>query len=273
MSITEKYKGKIIKKVSNTGVPKEEYNALTTQITLLEAQVNNLTTELAGKVTPAGDAVAGNVLKGKTFINSTGSTITGTMTDRGAKTFTPSASKQTGGAGYYSSVTCNAVTNLTAANIKKGVTVGGVAGSLAPATVTANGSSIVFTSFSYNYSQPIESLSNLSTSAYMYFKNMLFSYINGTIGIRIGACSRGSSIVGYNNSFMIKCTNISTGTSYTKEYIDYATGTSAVTNTFATPSCPAGFYKIEIGVSNKSITGSRGNYTSLHSLGLQLTMS
>ena len=49
MSITEKYKGKIIKKVSNTGVPKEEYNALTTQVVLLEAQVNELTTELTGK--------------------------------------------------------------------------------------------------------------------------------------------------------------------------------------------------------------------------------
>lgn len=132
MSITEKYKGKIIKKVSNTGVPKEEYNALTTQLALLEAQVNNLTTELAGKVTPAGTAVAGNVLSGKTFINSTGSTITGTMTNQGAKTFTPSASKQTSAAGYYSSVTCNAVANLTAANIKQGVVVGGVTGTCVP---------------------------------------------------------------------------------------------------------------------------------------------
>ncbi len=32
MTITEKYKGKIIKKVSNTGISKEEYNTLTNQI-------------------------------------------------------------------------------------------------------------------------------------------------------------------------------------------------------------------------------------------------
>ena len=40
--------------------------------------INNLTNELAGKVTPAGTAVASDVLSGKTFINSTGELITGT---------------------------------------------------------------------------------------------------------------------------------------------------------------------------------------------------
>ena len=103
-------------------------NNLNTDKTNLTNQVNSLTSELAGKVTPAGTAVAGNVLTGKTFINSTGQVVTGTMANQGAKTFTPSASKQTGAAGYYSSVTCNAVSNLTAANIKSGVTVGGVTG-------------------------------------------------------------------------------------------------------------------------------------------------
>ena len=42
-------------------------------------EITNLTNELAGKVTPAGTAVAGDVLSGKTFINNTGQTITGTM--------------------------------------------------------------------------------------------------------------------------------------------------------------------------------------------------
>ena len=40
--------------------------------------INSLTNELAGKVTPAGTAVASDVLSGKTFINSTGELITGT---------------------------------------------------------------------------------------------------------------------------------------------------------------------------------------------------
>ncbi len=41
MTITEKYKGKIIKKVSNTGVSKEEYDALINQINNLTEELNN----------------------------------------------------------------------------------------------------------------------------------------------------------------------------------------------------------------------------------------
>ena len=113
---------------------------LNTSVTLLNNQVNSLTSELVGKVTPVGTAVASNVLTGKTFINSTGNIITGSMANQGAKTFTPSASKQTGAAGYYSSVTCNAVSNLTAANIRSGVTVGGVTGTCVAAPTSMSGS-------------------------------------------------------------------------------------------------------------------------------------
>ena len=66
---------------------------------------------------------------------SDGTLYTGSMTNQGAqtKTFSPSGSSQsyTIPAGYHNGsgkVTCNAVSNLTAANIKKGVTVGGVTG-------------------------------------------------------------------------------------------------------------------------------------------------
>lgn len=41
MTIVEKYKGKVIKKVSNTGIPKEEYNALLNQIEELTEELNN----------------------------------------------------------------------------------------------------------------------------------------------------------------------------------------------------------------------------------------
>lgn len=81
---------------------------------------------------PSGNATASQVLTGYTFSNGSGVGISGTMANNGAKTFTPSASNQTSGAGYYSSVTCNAVANLTAANIKQGVTVGGVTGTCVP---------------------------------------------------------------------------------------------------------------------------------------------
>ena len=121
------------------GVEILEEDDMATLITKAETELNDknneissLQTELAGKVTPAGTAVAANVLTGKTFINSTGSTITGNMANNGAKTFTPSASKQTSGAGYYSGITCNAVANLSAANIKQGVVVGGVTGTCVP---------------------------------------------------------------------------------------------------------------------------------------------
>ena len=119
-----------------------QFNSLNTTITLLNNQVNSLTNELAGKVTPAGTAVAANVLTGKTFINSTGQTVTGTMANQGAKTFTPSASKQTGAAGYYSSITVNTDSNLVAANIVSGKKIFGVTGS---ATVSSLGGKIVET--------------------------------------------------------------------------------------------------------------------------------
>ena len=63
-----------------------EMSSLNTNITLLTNQVNNLTNELAGKVTPAGNAVAANVLTGKTFINSTGQLVTGTMANMSTHT-------------------------------------------------------------------------------------------------------------------------------------------------------------------------------------------
>ena len=77
-----------------------EINNLNTNITLLTNQVNSLTNELAGKVTPAGTAVAGNVLSGKTFINSTGNTITGSMTNRAANTNCVSTSTNSSGTLY-----------------------------------------------------------------------------------------------------------------------------------------------------------------------------
>ena len=89
---------------------------------------STLTGKISNLVAPAGTAVASNVLTGKTFINSTGSTVTGTMANQGSKTITPSASKQTLGAGYYSGITINGNSNLKAANIVEGVTIFGVAG-------------------------------------------------------------------------------------------------------------------------------------------------
>ena len=117
-----------------------QFNSFNTTITLLNNQVNSLTSELAGKVTPAGDAVASNVLTGKTFINSTGNTLTGTMANNGTKTITPKASAQTLGAGYYDKITINGDADLVAANIVSGKNIFGVTGSAtASKTMTLTG--------------------------------------------------------------------------------------------------------------------------------------
>ena len=100
-----------------------------------ENEISNLETELASKVTPTGDAVAANVLSGKTFINSTGQTITGTMANKGTKTFTPKATEQSEDAGYYTKVSCKGDVNLVAANIVSGKKIFGVTGTATVASL------------------------------------------------------------------------------------------------------------------------------------------
>ena len=80
-------------------------------------------------VTPAGTAVVGDVLAGKTFINSTGATLTGTMPNRGAVNITPGTTNQAIQAGYHngSGVVAGSA-NLIAENIKSGVNIFGVVG-------------------------------------------------------------------------------------------------------------------------------------------------
>ena len=86
-------------------------------------------------ITSGGTVTAASQILSGYKAYSDGTLYTGSMTNRGAqtKTFTPSASSQsyTIPAGYHNGsgkVTCNAVSNLSASNIKKGVTVGGVTG-------------------------------------------------------------------------------------------------------------------------------------------------
>jgi hypothetical protein len=109
--------------------------------------INSLTNELAGKVTPAGTAVASNVLTGKTFINSTGQTITGTMANNGTKTITPKASAQTLGAGYYDKITINGDADLVAANIVSGKNIFGVTGTASTLKSSSNFNYAFFTSY------------------------------------------------------------------------------------------------------------------------------
>ena len=79
---------------------------------------------------PTGDAATGDVLSGKTFSNSSGTGLTGTMTNNGGGgTITPGTSDQTVDAGYWSSAnTVSGDADLVTGNIRAGTTIFGVTG-------------------------------------------------------------------------------------------------------------------------------------------------
>ena len=54
MTISEKYKGKIVKKVSNTGISKEEYNNLISQVNELTKEVDDQKQQLTDKLVSEG---------------------------------------------------------------------------------------------------------------------------------------------------------------------------------------------------------------------------
>ena len=85
-------------------------------------------------------ATTANILETKTaYVN--GSKLTGTMSNRGNLTITPSTSTQTFNSGYYSTILTNAVSstidaNIQPNNIKAGTTILGVTGTLVPSAIT-----------------------------------------------------------------------------------------------------------------------------------------
>jgi formylglycine-generating enzyme required for sulfatase activity len=82
-------------------------------------------------------AVPGHVIGGKTYwglVNGNWGKQAGTMPNHGAKTYTPSAVEQAGGAGYYESIVIQSDPNLKPENIRAGVTIFGVVGTYTPTT-------------------------------------------------------------------------------------------------------------------------------------------
>lgn len=80
---------------------------------------------------PSGTASAADVLSGKTFSNNGGSGISGSMANNGAVNITPGASAQSIPAGYHNGAGSVAGDgNLIAGNIRSGVTIFGVSGSM-----------------------------------------------------------------------------------------------------------------------------------------------
>lgn len=93
---------------------------------------------------PSGNAVAADVVEGKTFSNKDDVGIDGVMVNNGAMTFNPGTSDQAVPEGYHNgSGTVNGDPNLSSGNIKNGVTIFGVAGILTVASGTANPSQVL----------------------------------------------------------------------------------------------------------------------------------
>nr|WP_283571182.1 phage tail protein [Paenibacillus brevis] len=92
-----------------------------------------LISKMTAIIKATGNATAADLLTGKTASNANGP-ITGTMPNRGAGgTVTPGTTNQTLAAGYYSSpITVLGDTDLVASNIRNGVDIFGVVGSLQP---------------------------------------------------------------------------------------------------------------------------------------------
>jgi len=81
-----------------------------------------------------GDAVAADVLTGKTFSNGTSSGIAGAMANNGAVTIMPGTTDQTIAAGYHNGLgTVSGDADLVAGNIVSGKTIFGVSGSASAA--------------------------------------------------------------------------------------------------------------------------------------------
>lgn len=89
---------------------------------------NELCNMVENIVLAEGNATVDKVLSGKTFVNSTGQLLTGTLPNRGSITLSPNGTT-TGSAGYYSSITIKGDSNLKASNILTGTSVLGVNGS------------------------------------------------------------------------------------------------------------------------------------------------
>ncbi|MDH6675715.1 hypothetical protein M2277_006436 [Paenibacillus sp. LBL] len=100
-----------------------------------------LIAKISGVIRATGNAVVADVLAGKTFSNASGNNLTGTMANRGAGgTVTPGTTNQTKAAGYYSSaITILGDPDLIAANIRTGVNIFGVVGTMIEGKQYASG--------------------------------------------------------------------------------------------------------------------------------------
>lgn len=123
----------------------------------LATKIDNIQTG----VTPAGTAVVADVLSGKTFINSTGNTLTGTMVNKSIENHHQLATDHTvwqadrvffqPPTGYYNGASwvCVSEPNFIATNIKSGVSMLGVSGTYTSDTTSPNTNHILSGAVAY----------------------------------------------------------------------------------------------------------------------------
>lgn len=116
-----------------------------------------------------GNAVAANVLSGKTFTATPGLKVHGTMASKEAETITPGVDDQTIAANQYltGAQTIKGDGNLSAGNIKKGVSIFGVAGTYAGSG--GSGSTIKTGSFTGAGTEAVIETGLSSISAFMVY--------------------------------------------------------------------------------------------------------
>ncbi len=113
-----------------------------------ETKIEGMPSLISQISTPlTGNAVVGDVLSGKTFYSNDATKKTGTMTNRGAVTLTPSKTNQTITAGYHNgSGYVVGDSDLVAANIKKSVNIFGVTGTYEGTAPNLQSKSVTYTS-------------------------------------------------------------------------------------------------------------------------------
>ncbi|WP_044479467.1 hypothetical protein [Paenibacillus antibioticophila] len=109
---------------------------------------DTLISKMATVIRATGNATAADVLAGKTFSNANGNGLQGAMPNQGAGgTVTPGTANQTKPAGYYSSpITVLGDADLVPKNIRSGVDIFGVVGTLDPGFTAS-----VFVDVTINY--------------------------------------------------------------------------------------------------------------------------
>ena len=158
-----------------------------------------------------GNAVAANVLSGKTFTASPGLKVHGTMASKEAETITPGVDDQTIAANQYlaGAQTIKGDANLIAGNIKKGVSIFGVAGTYAGSG--GSGSTIKTGSFTGAGTEAVIETGLSSISAFMVYDTanrlhaagLVCAFVDvegGITGRGIGCTSYASYLKGFDMS-------------------------------------------------------------------------